>query len=373
MMQLSERQQKTIAVAVTIVAAFVIGAALLGLVWVLAQFLQSFAHVFLPLAVAGIGALVFQPYYDWLRSRLPVPVAIGALLLSVLIPIVLLAAFFGMLLMRQGVELASQVPVWWKGILADLEQRGPEIEAFFTKDPVGIKIVQALQGQAATLATILEKFASTSFEAGTSVAGWVGAMLSWAIAPVYFVFFLTMKRKDLSQLEDHLPFLREQTRQDVVFLANEFVTIIVAFFRGQIIIAFLQGLLLAIGFSLIGLKYGLVLGFLLGFLNVIPYLGSMIGLTVTLPLAYFQDGGGMLTLAGVVIVMLIVQAVEGYVLTPKIMGDRTGLHPMAIIFAVFFWGSALGGVLGMIMAIPLTAFLVVMWRLAKEKYISELV
>jgi predicted PurR-regulated permease PerM len=79
------------------------------------------------------------------------------------------------------------------------------------------------------------------------------------------------------------------------------------------------------------------------------------------------------TLAGVLVVLAIVQAVEGYVLTPKIMGDRTGLHPMVIIFAVFFWGAALGGILGMILAIPLTAFLVVFWRLAKEKYIPELI
>ena len=68
-----------------------------------------------------------------------------------------------------------------------------------------------------------------------------------------------------------------------------------------------------------------------------------------------------------------VQVIEGYVLTPRIMGDRTGLHPMVIIFAVLFWGTALGGILGMILAIPLTAFLVVFWRLAKEKYIAELI
>jgi predicted PurR-regulated permease PerM len=65
--------------------------------------------------------------------------------------------------------------------------------------------------------------------------------------------------------------------------------------------------------------------------------------------------------------------IEGYVLTPKIMGDRTGLHPVAIILAVFFWGSALNGIPGMMLAIPLTAFLVVFWRLARERYISELV
>jgi predicted PurR-regulated permease PerM len=71
------------------------------------------------------------------------------------------------------------------------------------------------------------------------------------------------------------------------------------------------------------------------------------------------------------VVFTLVQLIEGYFLTPRIMGDRTGLHPMAIIVAVFFWGSALSGILGMILAIPLTAFGVVFWRLAKEKYIKE--
>ena len=68
-----------------------------------------------------------------------------------------------------------------------------------------------------------------------------------------------------------------------------------------------------------------------------------------------------------------VQAIEGYLLTPRIMGDRTGLHPALIIFAVFFWGVALGGILGMMLAIPLTAFAVVFWRLLKKKYITEVV
>jgi predicted PurR-regulated permease PerM len=230
-----------------------------------------------------------------------------------------------------------------------------------------------LKGAGPMYAAMLEHLVSTSAAAGTSIAGWTGATLSWAVAPVYFVFILLMKRKDVAQLEDYLPFLKEETRHDVVFLIREFVNIVVAFFRGQIIIAFLQGVLLAIGFAVVGLKYGLVLGLLLGFLNVIPYLGSMLGLSITLPLSYFQPEGGLGTLIGVIVVLLIVQMIEGYVLTPKIMGDRTGLHPMAIIFAVFFWGAALGGILGMILAIPLTAFLVVFWRLAKEKYISELV
>ena len=200
----------------------------------------------------------------------------------------------------------------------------------------------------------------------------LGTLFAWAVLPVYFAFFLTAKPKQID-LAELLPFLKGSTRDDVVYLAHEFVDIIVAFFRGQLIVAFLQGLLFAIGFSVAGLRYGFVIGLALGFLNVIPYLGSILGLSVALPLAMFQPGGGVTTLVTVLIIFAVVQLIEGYVLTPKIMGDRTGLHFMAIIVAVFFWGSALGGILGMVLAIPLTAFLVSFWRLANEKYIHELV
>ena len=375
-MDLSERQQKTIAAALTILAALVIVSACLGLFWLLASFVRYFSHVFLPLAVAGISALTFQPYYDWLhvRQKFPMPLAVATLFLSMLLPIGVIVGYFSMVVViPEVVDLIETLPNWWKELLVTLERLGPEIRTFLEKHPMGQKILPAMRGQGPMLTAGLEYLATTSMVAGTNVAGWTGVMLSWAIAPVYFVFFLTMRRANVSKLEDYLPFLKEKTRKDVVFLAREFVNIIVAFFRGQIVIAFLQGIMLAIGFNIVGLRYGFVLGFLLGFLNVIPYLGSMLGLAITLPLAYLQSEGGLPTLAGVIVVLGLVQLVEGYVLTPKIMGDRTGLHPMAIIVAVFFWGAAMGGILGMILAIPLTAFLVVFWRLAKEKYISELV
>ena len=156
-----------------------------------------------------------------------------------------------------------------------------------------------------------------------------------------------------------------------MYLVREFVAILVAFFRGQLVIAGAQGVLYGLGFGWVGLPYGVAIGLTLGFLNIIPYLGNLIGLGVALPLAYFYPQGGPNLLIAVVVVFCAVQAVEAYVLTPRIMGSRTGLHPMAIIFALFFWGLAFGGLLGMILAIPLTAFLVVFWRLVKAKYLRE--
>ena len=129
---------------------------------------------------------------------------------------------------------------------------------------------------------------------------------------------------------------------------------------------------MGIGFTMAGLKSGFFIGLTLGLLNLIPYLGSILGVAVALPLAYFQPDGGLLVLLWVIAVMIAVQLIEGWILTPKIMGDQTGLHPVMIIFSVFFWGIALNGLLGMILAIPLSAFIVTFWRLARAKYIPML-
>ena len=344
-MQLSERQQKTVAVAITILATLVILSTVLGLLWLMVGFLRAFSFIFLPIAVAGIGALVLQPYYDWLHVRLhlPAPLALAAVFLSALLPIGFFVGFFGGVILKEVTDFVTQIPIWWNSLGQLLEHYWPDMKQFFEVNPLGQKIRAALQMQGPRLADALEYFASSTLAAGAGMAHWTGAMLSWVVGPIYFAFFLIANRHDLAHLEEYLPFLKTETRNDVVFLAQEFLNILVAFFRGQLIIAFLQGLLFAIGFSLAGLKYGLALGIVLGFLNVIPYLGSLLGLSITLPLAYFQPGGGLSTLASVLVVFMVVQATEGYILTPKIMRNRTGLHPMAIIVAVFFWGSALGG------------------------------
>ena len=133
-----------------------------------------------------------------------------------------------------------------------------------------------------------------------------------------------------------------------------------------------QGILYAVGFTAIGLRYGFVIGLVLGLLNVIPYLGSIIGLAIAIPLALAQPDGDLTLIGLTLVVFIVVQQIEGWYLTPKIMGNRTGLHFMAIIVAIFFWGTALGGILGMILAIPLTAFLASLWRLARQKWIAEI-
>ncbi len=373
---LSERQRSTVAAAITVVSAFVVICAVAALLWLIGAFFNTFSGVFLPLAVAGIIALILNPYFDWLVDRkLPGPVALIAVFLAILLPIAGFGWFLGDIVVEQTSDLISKIPEWWKSGIEQLQQRWPKIQQLSQKYGIEEKLNSALEGKEGALLSALQVVGLKALSAGAGIFGALGKLFGWAVLPVYVAFFLLIDLRGKSKVwsDAALPFLKAETRDNISYLMNEFVEIIVAFFRGQFVIALIQGILFAIGFQIVGLSYGLILGLLLGFLNVIPYLGSIVGMGVALPLALFQDGGGWSMVLWVLVVFTIVQGIEGYVLTPRIMGEQTGLHPMAIIIAIFFWGTALKGITGMILAIPLTAFFVVFWRLLQEKYIQELV
>jgi len=374
-LELSPRQQETIANALTVLAAAIIIAAVALLFWGLGAFVSRFSGVFLPLAVSGVAALVFKPYFEWIHTKLKMPrlLALVAVFLSVIIPLIAFGWFFGALIVEQVSDLIQRLPELWQQGTVWAKTAAPKVMDFLDRIPLLGDLSAAVETEKDTLVQGLRSIGTGALTAGVGIASWMGALVGWAVAPIYFAFFLLAKPSKNLGIAQFLPFLKESTRNDVNYLVHQFVDIIVAFFRGQIIIAALQGLLFAIGFSVAGLKFGFVIGLALGFLNLIPYLGNMVGLATALPLAFFQPDGGWLRLILVLIVVAVVQTIEGTLLTPKIMGDRTGLHPMVIIVAVLFWGTALSGVLGMILAIPLTAFLVVFWRLAREKYVSEVV
>ena len=290
-LNLGRRQQVAVATALTILAAAIIITSVLGLGWVLTQFFRRFSHVFLPLAVGGIMALVFKPYYGWLRTKLNLPVglAVVGMLLSILIPLAGFGWFFGSIAVDQISDLVTRFPAWWKKTAEEAQQRWPAVQDFLRDDPWGQRIGEVIEGQKENLVSGAQIFGSKALSAGAGIFRGIGSLASWAVFPIYFLFFLVVDPKGKFDLDAALPFLKPETRKDVRYLIREFIDIIVAFFRGQLIIAFLQGLLYAIGFSAIGLRYGFVLGLLLGLLNIIPYLGSIIGLGIGLPLAYFQD------------------------------------------------------------------------------------
>lgn len=342
---------------------------------VLGSLLVIFSSLLWPLAVAGVLALMLRPLVAGLQKHLRLSplgavillygfiAVVGTALLALLIPLIF-AQIQDLIvlvpqLVNQAVEyLQNNVPRW--------------TEVFQERTGQSAEIQKHVELWLSGLGDWLMSSTPKLLAAGGALLAVVGVAAGLSVVPVYLFFFLQSQRDPTESLHGALPFLKEEKRQDIVFLAREFVSLIVAFFRGQLVIAMIMGVLFAIGFSAVGLRFSIIIGLTLGLLSIVPYLGAIIGLLITIPLALLQPEGS-LGLAGMVIgVFVAVQAVESTLLTPKIMGDTTGLHPVVIILSIFFWGIALGGLLGMILAIPLTAFFVTAWRLAKVKYIREI-
>jgi len=374
-LELGPKQRATIAAAMTLGAALLLVLVLSLAMWGLGRLVGVFQHVLLPPLVAGILTMLLRPYYAWLLKVCRGYRAAALLLffLSALIPLGGFLWFAGVFAANQLLKLIDDLPSMihtvqeagrslWPQVAAVLEKYGLMSEFAGLLENPGKAIVNALRASGERISqSIIQTFQSAP------------ALFSWAVLPVYLAFFLMAKPFETSRVGEFLPFLKKETREDVIYLLDQFIGILLTFFRGQILIALAQGVLFATGFALVGLPSGVVIGMAFGLLNIVPYLGSIVGLGVALPLAYFTEGGGITLAALVLIVFGAVQAIESYLLTPKIMGDRTGLHPALIIFAVFFWGVAFGGIIGMMLAIPLTAFAVVFWRLLKKKHITEVV
>lgn len=371
----TEKQRRTIAAGVTIVCAVIIVAFLALVFKAVVGFCSTFSGVFMPLAVGALLAVLLRPYYDFLQKRLKMNaiVAVVIVFLSFIIPLTAFVAGFGMLLVEQIAGLSAKLPEWYAAAYEWVDHRILAQSGAAVDVETNAKISELIQENWERIAATAHQVVSETVRAGIGLFGWVIGLLGWFVVPVYLAFFLITPSYDIGRVEGLLPFLKPSTRKDAVYLCREFVDILVAFFRGQIVVALAQGVLFAVGFSIVGLDYGFVIGLMLGMLNVVPYLGNVIGLAVALPISYVQEGGGLLTLGLVLLIFVVVQVVEGAFLTPRIMGKRTGLHPIVIIIAMFFWGTALDGIAGMILAVPLTAFIVVFWRLAKTKYIKEIV
>jgi predicted PurR-regulated permease PerM len=368
---LTPAQRKLVGFALSFGALCAIGWLCFVLLSGVARFISVFSGVIWPLAVAGIIALVLRPVVTVFEQRLKVKRTVAVVLLYAVVVLLVAALLFTFLpaLVGQIIDFIAYLPVLWQKTVAWSEQHFPQWLAVlrpYLENPTVKTVLDGLALQAQDLAGHL---APTLKSAGASVFGLFGVVASLAVVPVYLFFFLLSNTDPVRSLPEHLTFLKKDYRDDVVFLVREFLGILVAFFRGQLLIGLIMGVLLATGFSLAGLKFGLAIGLLTGLLNIVPYLGSILGLSVALPLAFLQPDGGGLPLVGFCLVVFVaVQVLESWFLTPRIMGRQTGLHPVAIIVAVFFWGQALGGILGMMLAVPLTAFFVTAWRLLRHKY-----
>ena len=342
--------------------AVVIVLGVLGLIaWSCGWILQQLSSVLLPLAVAGIIAYLLDPLVNIIEKH-NIP-RIRAILLVFFSAVMLILAMLAWLVPYLVVEIS------------DLINRLPDYATLLSKkvsdllsnSALGMRAKQtwdselglSFQGWLAKTIPIISQWLWSQF---AHVASWFGLLAGLALVPVYTFYFLLEKSGITKHWTDYLPIRESSVKEEIIFILGAINDCLIVFFRGQVLVALCDGLLLTIGFMLMGLNFAILLGLSAGLLSIVPYLGVMISIVpaLLLAVAQFQDWWHPILVLGL---FGIVQLLEGFVISPKIIGDRVGLHPLTIIVAVMIGTTLLGGVLGGVLAIPLTAALrVLMFR-----------
>jgi predicted PurR-regulated permease PerM len=190
-----------------------------------------------------------------------------------------------------------------------------------------------------------------------------GLLANIALVPVLTFYFLRDWDVMIAHLRELLPRPLLPTAER---LARESDQVLGGFLRGQLSVMLALGSVYAIGLWLVGLDLGLLIGFVAGLVSFVPYLGAFVGVSAAVIASLVQFGDPM-NLALVLGVFAIGQALESFVLTPWLVGDRIGLHPVAVIFAIMA-GGQLFGFLGVLLALPVAAVAMVLLRYGHERY-----
>ena len=352
---------------------------IVALVWGLGKLLNALNPVLWPLAVAAIVACLLNPVVDWLERR-KVP-RLRAVILVFVMALALLAGVLGSVIPQVVVEthqLLSNIPEysgrshnWVNELIAKppdfLRRLLPQQSSGADTTSSASLNQQSLAAATSSLFESLPKMGSWLLGQFGKVASGFGILVGLALVPVYAFYFLLEKRGIQGHWKDYLPVRDSFLKEELVFVLSAIKQYLIAFFRGQVLVAICDSVLYTIGFLSIGLNYAFLLGFAAVFLMLIPFLGAIILCIMALTLTLVQYGDWMHPLM-VLGLFGLVQTVESLFISPKIMGDRVGLHPLVIIIAVMTGTTLLGGLLGGILAIPLAAALrVIMFRYIWKK------
>lgn len=371
--RLNKSQGNMLARAITILSFSVVACFCFFIFYFLLKFVSHFSSILLPPVVAIILSMIFKPYYIWLYKKLwhKRILAICAVFLSICLPIGFFSYLFGAVLINELVKLLNALPGYITDAYVYVKGAAPALIDFLDRHGLQKFLSGVDPSQYVNVGFVASKLSGATISIGSYIANFFGVFFSWLVLPVYMAIFLSTRTYSGRDVSNAMIFLSEKKRKHLAYLIDQFLEIIVVYFRAQVLVAFIQGILFSVLFNLLGLKYGIIIGMMLGVLNIVPYLGNILGWIIIIPLSLFGPGGGIWLLLKIVAAFCVVQTLDSYFITPRIMKNRTGLNTFVIIFSLFFWSSVIGGALGMLLAIPLSAFVVVIWRLAKREYFSN--
>ena len=323
--------------------------------------------VLIPFAIAWVVAYMLYPIVCFFQYKCRLRFRIVAIIVTLL----LLCGVIGGLLYLAIPPMVDECIHLKDVALRYLEggYKAPGIprglQAFISEHLSRLNLAEMLKKD--DLIEVIKETAPKVWNVVWSTANVIFSIVSSLIALLY-LFFLLM---DYEKFATGWPrFIPKSRRAFAKALVGDVERGMSGYFRGQALVALSNCIMFSVGFLLVDFPMPIGLGLFIGIISFVPYL-QLIGFLPALILALLRtaDSGDSFwwLMGSVVLVYCVVQVIQDAVVTPKIMGDRTGLHPTVIIFAVFFWGVAFGGILGMIMAIPLTAFIVTVWMRIMEK------
>ena len=336
-----------------------ITAVIVYLVWLLSP-------VLMPFAVAAMLAYLGDPLADRLErmglNRMWAATIVFVVLLIVLIGVLLLLI---PLVARQIENLIGNLPRYgeWAQNVA-----WPWLQAQLHLDPHMFdsdRLVTAIKEHLGSIGGVATAVIGKVSRSGVGIAMWLTNLV---LIPVVAFYLLRDWDRLVATIDGMLP---RSIQPTIAHLARESDKILGAFVRGQLLVMLALGTFYAAGLGLTGLSVGLLIGMVAGLLSFVPYLGFIIGFVAAIIAALVQFGDWTHVLL-VCAVFAVGQLLEGYVLVPKLVGDKIGLHPVAVIFAVLA-GGYLFGFLGVLLALPAASVILVLLRYLIERYrMSEL-
>lgn len=324
---------------------------LFAVLWVLGD-------VLLPFVLGGAIAYLLDPLADRLEraglSRVMATVTITTLILVVAVLALLLVL---PALIRQAVDLVNIAPQLFDNLRTSLQERFPVV----------LEKSASLQDTMPGLGdTIRQKGVALVESVVGSAMSLVNIVVLIVIVPVVSFYLLIDWDRMVAAVDDlvpldHAPVVRR--------LAGEIDATLASFIRGQGTVCLIQGTFYSVALMLAGLNFGLVVGAIAGLISFIPYVGALVGGALAIGLAVFQFWGDPVMIALVAGIFFFGQVVEGNVLTPKLVGNSVGLHPVWLLLALSIFG-ALFGFVGMLVAVPVSAMIGVIVRFLVQEYRS---
>lgn len=372
-------QKKLLWAAITALSAYAIGYILYLVGSLVVQAISFLQPVLFPVAISAILAFLLDPVVRWLMrfkvsrifSIIIVYLSVAALFVGILIW-VLPAAY------RQGNEFLKDFPAYSKKaqtlVLSTMDRVHALSETPLFKapdDPTQSKdqfTAFASKSLSEAGTWLQQKVPDLAVESGKflqrSVGGFLGVfglLLSMVLVPIFLFFFLKDSPAIANNWSKYLPMRASPLKVEIVSLVSEINSYLVSFFRGQLLVSLIDGALIATALLVMGLDFAVLIGLMVGVLGLIPYLGMMITWIPAVIIAAAQFGDWSHPIA-VTVIFIIANNIDGMFIAPKIVGDSVGLHPLTVILSVLAWSLILGGLLGALLAVPLTATLKVLLK-----------